>query len=99
MTKIARGMRVLLEKEDTGMDTENTKIDWPTAPIGKFWWLVGYTQATQPTWRFGQTLFNVLYLVRHDLSEQLRMTPLDPFNLPANKLEATCQWIEEHWND
>ena len=67
-------------------------------PIGKFWWLVGYYAAEHPEQRPGQATFNVLAAVRPDLSEQIRATELDPFYL-ADRLDATCQWIEKHWKD
>ena len=71
-------------------------MDWTTAPIGKFWWLVGYTAHEHREWRQGQCTFNVLAEVRPDLSEQLRATPLDAFR-DDRLLNAMCAWIEAHW--
>jgi len=76
------------------------RIDWKTAPIGKFWWLVGYIQAHHEEWRVGQTMFNVLYEVRPDLSEQIRTTPLDPFYMDdasTPEFQSVCDWIERNW--
>lgn len=36
-------------------------------------------------WRYGQALFNALLDVRPDLAEEIRGTPLDPFNKKAKK--------------
>lgn len=45
----------------------------------QFYTLAELTQRDNPSWRWGQTLFNVLEQVRPDLSEQIRGTDLDPF--------------------
>lgn len=56
----------------------------------------------QPRWRYGQTLFNLLYLLRPDLSEQIRGTEIDPFymeNRDSNpkKWDACMNFISDNW--
>lgn len=77
---------------------EGPLMDWHTAPIGKFWWLVGHQAAEHPFWRAGQCTFNTLAAVRPDLSERIRGDEIDAFNLDS-RLDAMCKWIEEHWED
>lgn len=48
-----------------------------------------------PAWRYGQTLFNVLYDVRPDLSEQVRASNIDPFY--DSNIDEFKIWIEENW--
>lgn len=53
-----------------------------------------------PEQRIGQGLFNVLYMVRPDLSEQIRATELDPFNTHDwNMVVRVLAWIGLHWPD
>jgi hypothetical protein len=49
-------------------------------------------------WREGQRAFNVLHLMRPDLSEQIRATPLDPFHRDE-RLPEFLEWLKENWND
>ena len=52
-------------------------------------------QSEERDWRWGQTLFNVLYRYRQDLSEQVRGTELDPFH----RSDATdfLEWVQKNW--
>lgn len=52
--------------------------------------------AEEPRWRYGQTLFNVLYRVRPDLSERVRGTDLDPFH-SDQRVRAFLAWVAENW--
>lgn len=65
-------------------------------------WCVGAKMA-HSEWRVGQTIFNCLYELRPDLSEQIRGTTLDCFYNDGNwsglATQATLKWIEEHWDD
>lgn len=72
------------------------EINWKTAPIGKFWWAVGYSARMHPEYRSGQNTFNVLAALRPDLSEQIRGTELDAF-YDIKRLDAMCKFIEENW--
>lgn len=47
-------------------------------------------------WRWGQAVFNVLYEMRPDLSEQIRGTDLDPFYRDDRVREA-LRWIRSNW--
>lgn len=49
-----------------------------------------------PSWRLGQTLFNVLYDVRPGLAGLVRGTEFDPFYTDSN-LPAFLTYIEERW--
>jgi len=81
-------------------------MNWQEAPIGKFWWLVGFNQCTADRdlgggyIRNGQNLFNTLENVRPDLAEQIRGGLLDPFHFNAGeRLDAACEWIEANWSE
>jgi hypothetical protein len=50
-----------------------------------------------PRWREGQTYFNVLYMNRPDLSEQVRATDLDPFHNDES-IQSFLTWVGENWN-
>lgn len=56
-------------------------------------------------WRVGQSMFNVLYDIRPDLSEQIRATDLDPFHVEDKVFNSSdtvgkfLDWIDEHWSD
>lgn len=45
-----------------------------------------------PSWRLGQTYFNVLYDMRPVLADQIRTTDLDPF-YRNERLPAFCKWV------
>jgi hypothetical protein len=50
-------------------------------------------------WREGQTAFNLLYILRPDLSEQIRGdVQLDPFYVDG-KLPAFWAWVEQEWGE
>jgi hypothetical protein len=53
-------------------------------------------QRRHPEWRRGQTAYNVLRRLRHDLVDEVLFTPLDPFS-QDERLEAFLSYIEEHW--
>ena len=58
---------------------------------------VGAVKAQYPSWRYGQTYFNVLAQVRPDLSEQVRgVVDLDPFYLDAN-LPEFLHYVFPRW--
>ena len=49
--------------------------------------------------RFGQASFNVLYINRPDLSEQIRATDLDPFYSQDPRTIITFYaWLVENWS-
>jgi hypothetical protein len=53
-----------------------------------------------PTWRYGQTLFNCLVEVRPDLSEQIRTTKLDPFFKDDDAgLDDFLDWLDVNWDE
>ena len=41
--------------------------------------MVGHTMRAQPTWRYGQACFNVLFQYRPERAEEIRGSALDPF--------------------
>lgn len=51
-----------------------------------------------PAQRHGQALFNYLWSVRPDLSEQIRSTELDPF-YEDKRLPETYEWLMDNWDD
>ncbi len=53
----------------------------------------------QYKWRYGQALFNGLLDLRPDLAEEIRGTPLDPFNKKAKKdvPAELLAMLEERW--
>lgn len=61
-------------------------------------WVVGYftdvLRATNehPTWRLGQTYFNVLHQKRPDLADKIRGTYLDPF-YSNGAIPAFLKWL------
>ena len=55
-------------------------------------------QRKHPEWRWGQTLFNVLYEMRPDLSEMYRGEQLDPF-YNDRIIDAFLESVEANWND
>lgn len=61
-------------------------------------YLANVTKAIKdhPSWRIGQAAFNVLYVYRPDLSEQVRATPLDPFH-QSTHLEEFYSWVRDQW--
>jgi hypothetical protein len=66
--------------------------------LDEFYAYVDQLMEQHPEWRAGQTLFNALYLVRPDLSEQIRTTELDPFHV-SSRIAAFNSWLAEHWAD
>ena len=57
-------------------------------------------QLVHPSWRYGQTLANVLNGMRPDLSGQVRGTEMDPFyGRGAHRLSPFLAWVQEHWDD
>lgn len=46
--------------------------------------LVVVTRAENPSWRKGQTYFNVLHDVRQDLAKRISGTPIDPYYEDCN---------------
>ena len=57
-------------------------------------------QETRPEWRWGQTLFNMLYDYRPDLAELVMTTDLDPFY--KDDMDSVANFIafaEAHWKD
>ena len=57
---------------------------------------VSHTYCAHPAWRVGQTYFNVLYLLRPDLSERVRGSELDPFHVDT-RLPAFLAFVVEEW--
>lgn len=64
--------------------------------FNKYLEVVGQTHREKPEWRVGQAAFNVLMFNRPDLSEQIRATPLDPFN-DKHLSMAFVDWVERNW--
>lgn len=58
--------------------------------------LVVVTRADNPSWRKGQTHFNVLSDVRPDLSERVRGTRLDPFHKDC-VLGEFLNYVAKNW--
>lgn len=58
-----------------------------------------YERVKRTNERNGQAMFNHLYEVRPDLSEQVRATDKDPFYLmPSDpRFRAFISFIEENW--
>lgn len=56
-------------------------------------------QKAEPSWRWGQVLFNVLYEVRPDLSERVRGTHFDPFYFDehSDRVAIFDNFIKENW--
>lgn len=53
-----------------------------------------------PEWRYGQTLFNVLYSFDRDLAEEIRGDEtFDPFYMKDNELEVFLNWVEKRLNE
>lgn len=58
-----------------------------------------------PDWRIGQSMFNTLYEMRPDLSEQIRAQDLDPFHIQNDvwidneRVDNLLVWLNEHWGD
>ena len=51
-----------------------------------------------PSWRQGQTYFNVLAAERPDLSEQIRGDyNLDPFHKAGDALVPFFEWVSAKW--
>lgn len=59
--------------------------------------LVVVTRAENPSWRKGQTYFNVLTDVRPDLADLIRGTGIDPYHQDCN-LAAFLGQISTMWN-
>jgi hypothetical protein len=57
---------------------------------------VTLAQVRNPSWRAGQTAFNVLWDMRPDLSEQVRSTSLDPFYVDE-RLPEFYEFVKENW--
>lgn len=59
---------------------------------------VGVRQQQHPEWRYGQTVFNVLYWDGFDpeFADEIRGTDLDPFHKDA-RTDALFQVLEERW--
>jgi hypothetical protein len=49
-----------------------------------------------PTWRLGQTYFNILARVRPELAESVRGTMNDPFYLD-DRIPAFLSYLAMHW--
>lgn len=70
----------ILENDDeylTPKDAENASVQVSFSGYLK---LVNQIQKKNPSWRKGQTHFNVLHDVRPDLAELIRGTSIDPFH-------------------
>lgn len=51
---------------------------------------------TSEQWRRGQAYFNILHLMRPDLAERVRGTPMDPFH-QDDKIGDFLAWVVLHW--
>ena len=58
---------------------------------------VGIYSENNPKWRLGQTIFNVLYFKRPDISERIRATKLDPFHMKDDQISRFLSWLEKNW--
>ena len=62
----------------------------------QYWQEVEAMKQANPQWRFGQAAFNVLFIHRRDLSEQIRGTAIDPFY--AREIPAEFRaWVDAQW--
>jgi hypothetical protein len=52
----------------------------------------------RPERRYGQTAFNVLYVLRPDLAEEVRGTSLDPFHMGDVGTLDFMTWVNKHWD-
>lgn len=54
--------------------------------------VVRVTQEFQPAWREGQTVFNVLGVLRPDLADQVSLTELDTYH-HDDRVPALLNWL------
>jgi hypothetical protein len=60
--------------------------------------LVNDAYANIPAWRYGQTLFNILYDVDQELAEEIRSTELDPFfTIDQDKINNFLTFVKNRW--
>ena len=55
-----------------------------------------------PNWRWGQTLFNVLFEFRPDLAQEIRGGEIDPYHAQTNnggdkKITNFLDWVKNNW--
>lgn len=58
--------------------------------------IVARTRLANPEHRYGQVLFNVLFIKRPNLARKIRGGDLDPFHI-ANRVPAFLAYVEENW--
>lgn len=63
------------------------------ADYAAFMTAVKVTVRFQREWRYGQTVFNVLYALRPDLADRVHRTDLDPFN-HDNRVPRLLSWVQ-----
>jgi hypothetical protein len=53
-------------------------------------------QEAHPEWRVGQTFFNVLYIMRPKMADQVRGSEIDPF-YQDDRVLIFLAFVDEHW--
>lgn len=66
-------------------------VGQPRLRLETFFMEASKAQRLHPTWRAGQTYFNVLADLRPDLADQVRGTDLDPFY--DTRIAAFMEWL------
>ncbi len=75
---------------------EDGKHEGVSMTKDQYWQRVEQAIRDHPEWRTGQAAFNVLFIHRRDLSEQIRGTELDPFYAREIPTEF-CVWVNAQW--
>jgi hypothetical protein len=88
-------------RQEAAKDGEREEINMTK---DQYWQCVKQAIRDHPEWRTGQAAFNVLFIHRRDLSEQIRGTDIDPFYVRdrnfAREIPAEFRkWVEAHWDD
>lgn len=60
---------------------------------------VGTAFVNNPSWRYGQTVFNVLHFHRPDIANNIRGSAFDPFYMDGTdpRLNRTLDYIKVSW--
>lgn len=69
-----------------------------SADMNEYLNLCVLTRAANPSWRKGQTYFNVLSNVRPDIAESIRGTDLDPFH-DDSKIGEFLTYVAKVWGN
>ncbi len=66
--------------------------------ISEYWIKVVQQFEDNPSWRLGQTYFNVLREYKPGLAAKVHASPYDPF-YDDSKLPGFFEFVVLHWND